>query len=82
MDNSQAGRVSFRTDRSTEAAISALLSGSALTRSEVVRAAIHDAADAKRRAALRAEAEALAADPQDRDEALATIDFLDDDRAW
>ena len=39
--------------------------------SEAIRLALHEAADARRRrAALRAEAEAAAADPEDRAEAL------------
>jgi len=73
----------FYSDAKTEAELAYLATDYHEARfSTIVQMAIHDAAEAKRRAALRAEAEALRNDPVDRAAALALQRELDEIRVW
>lgn len=61
----------------------ALLRNEGHTDSEAVRLALHEAAEARRRkSALRLEAEAAAADPHDRAEAVRVRAEMDAIAAW
>ena len=73
--------ITFRTDPEVDAALSALVAGGR-DRSRAIREAILDAARRERAARLRAEAEALAADDQDRVEARAVLEDMESLRAW
>lgn len=73
--------LTIRTDREVEAALAGLTSDGR-TRSQAVRAAILDAERARRRAALRAEAEALRNDPEDVATSRALAAEMDEIRAW
>lgn len=78
------GTTSFRTDEQVEAAISGLIAASepARSRSEVIRQAILDAAKLAQREALRREAEALMADPEQVAETMRVHAEMDAIRAW
>src|SRR5699024_3457681 len=73
--------LTIRTDAEVEAALESL-TRDGTSRSEAARRAIVDAERARRRAALRAEAEALRNDPGDRAAALALNREIDEIRAW
>jgi len=73
--------ITFRTDPEVDAALSVLVEGGR-DRSRAIREAILDAARRERAARLRAEAEALAADEQDRAEARAVLEDMESVRAW
>jgi Arc/MetJ-type ribon-helix-helix transcriptional regulator len=73
--------ITVRTDDEIEAALAALTSDGR-SRSEAVRAAVLDAARARIRAQLEAEARALAEDPADLAEARAVQADLEPLRAW
>jgi Arc/MetJ-type ribon-helix-helix transcriptional regulator len=73
--------ITFRTDPEVDAALSALV-GDGRDRSRAIREAIIEAARRERAARLRAEADALAADPADRAEARAVLEDLESLRAW
>ena len=73
--------ITFRTDPEVDAALSALV-GDGRDRSRAIREAIIEAAPRERAARLRAEADALAADPADRAEARAVLEDLESLRAW
>ena len=73
--------ITFRTDPEVDAALSALV-GDGRDRSRAIREAIIEAARRARAARLRAEADALAADPADRAEARAVLEDLESLRAW
>jgi hypothetical protein len=60
--------IAFRPDSESERAL-AQLTSDGTSASEAIRRALILAAETRRRAALRAEASALAADPEDREEA-------------
>ncbi len=68
--------VSLRLDDETARALD-LLMKSGKSRSEAVREALIEAAARQRSVDLRAEAERLAADPTDRAEAKAVLDFME-----
>jgi hypothetical protein len=55
----------------------ALLRNAGRSDSEAIRVALHEAADARRKSALRLEAEAVAADPDDVAEALSVRREMD-----
>ncbi len=73
--------ITFRTDTDIDRALADLTSGER-DRSQVIRDAIIAAWRARRTELLRAEAEALAADPQDRAEARAVLADMEPLRAW
>lgn len=73
--------LTIRTDEEVEAALTALTSDGR-TRSEAVRSAILDAERSRRRAALRAEAEALRDDPDDVAASRALAAEMGAGRAW
>lgn len=73
--------ITFRTDPEVDAALAALV-GEGRDRSRAIRDAIIEAARSERAARLRAEAEALANDPDDRNEARAVLEDLESLRAW
>jgi Arc/MetJ-type ribon-helix-helix transcriptional regulator len=73
--------LTIRTDPEVEAALDALTRGGR-SRSEAARAAILDAERAQRRAALRAEAEALRDDPDDVQASRELAAEMDTIRAW
>jgi Arc/MetJ-type ribon-helix-helix transcriptional regulator len=68
--------VSLRLDDEAAGALE-LLMGGGKSRSEAVRDALIEAAVRQRSADLRAEAERLAADPADRAEAKAVLEFME-----
>ena len=73
--------ITFRTDPEVDAALSALV-GDGRDRSRAIREAIIEAARRGGPPRLRAEADALAADPADRAEARAVLEDLESLRAW
>jgi Arc/MetJ-type ribon-helix-helix transcriptional regulator len=73
--------LTIRTDPEVERALAALTS-EGKSRSEAARAAILEAERAHRRARLRAEAEALRADPDDVAASRALAAEMDAIRAW
>jgi Spy/CpxP family protein refolding chaperone len=72
--------VTFRADPEIEAALAELTAGGR-SRTEVIKAAVIEAARAQRREELRAEAAALAADPEDVAEIRAVREEMDALRA-
>jgi predicted transcriptional regulator len=73
--------ITFRYDGEVEQALAELTSDGR-ERSQVIREAILTAWHAGQAAALRAEAEALAADPDDRAEARNVLSDMESLRAW
>lgn len=73
--------ITVRTDDEVEAALAALTADGS-SRSQAVRAAVLDAARARIRAQVEAEARALAEDPDDLAEARAVQVDLEPLRAW
>ncbi|WP_041546357.1 MULTISPECIES: hypothetical protein [unclassified Nocardioides] len=73
--------ITFRTDPEVDAALAALVV-EGRDRSRAIREAIIEAARRERDDRLRAEATALAADPEDRAEARAVIEDMESLRAW
>lgn len=73
--------ITIRADEKTERALEELTEDG-VDRSTVIREAIQEAARRHRAARLRAEAEALAADPDDRAEAAAVLKDMESLRAW
>ena len=73
--------ITFRADEDVDRALADLTSGDR-DRSQVIREAILAAWRARRAEQLRAEAEAVAADPEDRAEARAVLADMDSLRAW
>lgn len=73
--------ITFRTDDAVDKALAGLLEGAG-DRSQVIRDAILGAWRDRQDARLRAEAEVLAADPAERDEARAVLADMDALRAW
>ena len=76
-----ADTITFRPDEDALRALSVLTSDGTPV-STAVRAALIDAARARATARLRAEAAALAADPQDRVEAAQVLRDMETLRAW
>ncbi|HWJ83790.1 MAG TPA: hypothetical protein VNR62_00085 [Cellulomonas sp.] len=76
-----AATITFRTDDETRLALEELTADGTPV-SAVVRAALMEAASRHARARLRAEAAALAADPEDRAEAAQVLRDLESLRAW
>jgi hypothetical protein len=76
-----ADTITFRPDEDTARAL-AVLTSDGTSVSTAVRSALIEAARARARSALRAEAEALAADPVDRAEAAAVLRDMETLRAW
>lgn len=74
--------ITFRTNAEVERALSELAADTGQDRSAAIRQAILDAWRIHRAARLRAEAEALAADPHDVAEMRAVREELDSLRAW
>jgi len=73
--------ITFRTDDDVDRALTDLTSGDR-DRSQVIREAILAAWQLRRAERLRAEAEAVAADPDDVAEAKAVLADMEDLRAW
>jgi predicted transcriptional regulator len=73
--------ITFRADDDVDQALADLTSGNR-DRSQVIREAILAAWRAQREKQLRAEAEAVAADPDDRAEARAVLADMESLRAW
>lgn len=73
--------ITFRTDAEVDEALSTLVA-EGRDRSRAIREAIIEAARRERAARLRAEAEALAADAEDRAEARAVLEDMESLRAW
>jgi Spy/CpxP family protein refolding chaperone len=73
--------ITFRTDAEVDQALADLTNGER-DRSQVIRDAILAAWRHQNEERLRAEAEALAADPDDRNEARAVLADLASLRAW
>lgn len=73
--------ITVRIDGEVEAALAALTSGGS-SRSDVVRAAVLEAARALIRAEIEAEARDLAADPEDLAEVRAVQEAMEPLRAW
>jgi predicted transcriptional regulator len=73
--------ITFRADEDVDRALADLASGDR-DRSQVIREAILAAWRTRRNERLRAEAEAVAADPEDRAEARAVLADMDSLRAW
>jgi Arc/MetJ-type ribon-helix-helix transcriptional regulator len=73
--------ITFRADAEVDHALADLTSGER-DRSQVIREAILAAWQARRDERLRAEAEAVAADPDDRAEARAVLADMESLRAW
>jgi predicted transcriptional regulator len=73
--------ITFRADEDVDRALADLASGDR-DRSQVIREAILAAWRTRRDERLRAEAEAVAADPEDRAEARAVLADMDSLRAW
>lgn len=76
-----ADTITFRPDEDASRALAALTRDGTPV-SSAVRSALIDAARERARSALRAEAEALAADPQDRAEAAQVLRDMESLRAW
>ena len=76
-----ADTITFRPDEDTARAL-AVLTRDGTPISTVVRAALIEAARLKAAAAIRAEAEELAADPEDRAEAMQVLRDMETLRAW
>ena len=76
-----ADTITFRPDDDAARAL-AVLTSDGTPVSTAVRSALIDAARERARATLRAEAEALAADEQDRAEAMQVLRDMDSLRAW
>lgn len=76
-----ADTITFRPDEDAARAL-AVLTRDGTSVSSAVRAALIDAARERARSALRAEAEALAADEQDRAEAAQVLRDMESLRAW
>jgi predicted transcriptional regulator len=72
--------ITFRTDPESERALNELAKGQ--SRTAVIKAALLLAAQIQRRAQVRAEATALAADPEDVAEIRAVREEMDALRAW
>lgn len=72
--------ITFRTDEAVDEALASL--GSGRDRSQVIRDAILTAARVRAAERLRAEAEALARDEDDRAEARAVLEDMESLRAW
>lgn len=73
--------IPFRADDATERAL-ALLTADGTPESTAIRAALIQAAQHGARGRLRAEAEWLAADAGDRDEAVQVLNDMETLRAW
>jgi predicted transcriptional regulator len=73
--------ITFRADDEVDRALADLTSGDR-DRSQVIRDAILAAWRARRDERVRAEAEAVAADPDDRAEARAVLTDMESLRAW
>jgi predicted transcriptional regulator len=73
--------ITFRADDDVDRALADLTSGDR-DRSQVIREAILAAWRARRAEQLRAEAEAVAADAEDRAEARAVLTDMESLRAW
>lgn len=73
--------ITFRPDEDAERAL-AVLTADGTAVSAAVRAALIDAARGRAQERLRAEAEALAADPTDRAEAAQVLRDMETLRAW
>lgn len=73
--------ITFRADDEVDRALADLTSGDR-DRSQVIREAILAAWRARRDERVRAEAEAVAADPDDRAEARAVLAEMESLRAW
>jgi len=73
--------ITFRTDADAERAL-AVLTADGTAVSAAVRSALIDAARAHAQHSVRAEAEALAADPEDRAEAAQVLRDMETLRAW
>ncbi len=76
-----ADTITFRPDEDAARAL-AVLTGDGTSVSTAVRTALIDAAAARARASLRAEAAALAGDEQDRAEAAQVLRDMESLRAW
>jgi Fe-S cluster assembly iron-binding protein IscA len=76
-----ADTITFRPDEDAARAL-AVLTRDGTPVSTAVRVALIDAAAARARASLRAEAEALAGDEQDRAEAAQVLRDMESLRAW
>lgn len=76
-----ADTITFRPDEDTAKALEVLTKDGAAV-SAVVRSALIDAARRKAAAAIRAEAERLAADESDRAEAMQVLRDMETLRAW
>ena len=76
-----ADTITFRPDEDTARAL-AVLTRDGTPISTAVRAALIEAARLKAAAAIRAEAEELAADPVDRAEAMQVLRDMETLRAW
>jgi len=76
-----ADTITFRPDEDASRALE-LLTRDGTSVSSAVRSALIDAARARAVASLRAEAEALAADEQDRAEAMQVLRDMETLRAW
>lgn len=76
-----ADTITFRPDEDAARALAALTRDGTSV-STVVRSALIDAARERARSALRTEAEALAADEQDRAEAAQVLRDMESLRAW
>lgn len=76
------GTLTIRTDPEVERALDALTEAAGQSRSEVVRVAILEAERARRRAALRAEAESLRDDDADVAKARALAAEMGEIGAW
>ena len=73
--------ITFRTDEEVDQALAEMVNGDR-DRSQVIREAIIAAWHRQRAKQLRAEAEAIAADPDDRAEARAVLADMESLRAW
>ena len=73
--------ITFRTDEEVDQALAEMASGER-DRSQVIREAIIAAWHRQRDEQLRAEAEIIAADPDDRAEARAVLADMESLRAW
>ena len=73
--------ITFRPDEDAERAL-AVLTSDGTSASSAVRSALIDAARARAKQRLRAEAEALADDPADRAEAAQVLRDMEALRAW
>jgi len=73
--------ITFRPDTDSERALKALTADGTPV-SEAIRAALVEAAVTRQRREVRAESEALAADPQDRAEMARVLADMESLRAW